>query len=120
MKKFLICEDDADMQELLTMYLKSKNHDFDMVGLGKEVIPTTRVNDYCFLLLDLNLPDIDGREVIKQVRGQDTTKNLPIFIFSASTKAKQIANEFNIDGILEKPFNIKELDQLIAHYTNGK
>jgi len=117
MNKFLICEDDADMQELLNMYLKSRKHNFEIVTLGKDVKSAIDKNDFQFLLLDLNLPDMDGRDVIMQLRADKKTEKLPIIVFSASLKAKRLMDEMDINGVLEKPFDLKELESIIATYS---
>lgn len=101
------------------MYLKSKNHNFEIVTLGKEVKPALEKNDIQFLLLDLNLPDMDGRDVIKQLRSDKKTEKLPIIVFSASLKAKRLVNEMDINGVLEKPFDLKELESIIATYSGN-
>jgi two-component system, OmpR family, phosphate regulon response regulator PhoB len=104
MKRFLICEDDQDMVEFLNFYLKAKGYDFLIVEEGNLVVPALKNNNFGFLLLDLNLPDMHGKDVIRQIRQDPAIGNIPIVIFSASLKTKQLMNELDVDGYLEKPF----------------
>ena len=118
MNSFLICEDDQDMQDLLKIYLNSKNHSFKMVSFGNDVVPTLKNEKIDFVLLDLNLPDIDGKEVISKIRREDDIKTTPIIVFSASLQAKKLMKELGVDDILEKPFQLSELESIIARYSN--
>jgi DNA-binding response OmpR family regulator len=119
MKKFLICEDDPDMVDFLDFYLTSKGYDFMIVEEGKLVMPALRNNDISFLLLDLNLPDMDGKDVIKQVRNDPTIKFTPIVIFSASLKTKRLLEELDVEGYIEKPFELDDLEKVIIEKAGG-
>jgi DNA-binding response OmpR family regulator len=113
MKKFLICEDDQDMVDFLDFYLTSKGFDFIIVDEGKMVLPTLKRNNISFLLLDLNLPDMHGKDVINEIRSDPSTKDLPIIIFSASLKTSQLLHELDVQGYIEKPFELEELEKII-------
>ena len=116
MKKFLICEDDRDMVDFLKKYLPSKGYTFMIVEEGGQVLPAAKKDHIEFLLLDLNLPDMDGREVIEQMRNDPKTKHIPIVLFTATARAERIQAEFNIDGLLKKPFELEELNEVIRKY----
>ena len=113
MKKFLICEDDEDMVDLLNLYLQSKGYNYKIVLEGGLVIPELKNDDYHLLLMDLNLPDIDGKDVIKEIRNDPEIKNIPIIIFSASVKVKKLMEELGVDGYIEKPFELQDFEKML-------
>ena len=113
MNKFLICEDDEDMVDLLNIYLTSKGYNYLIVKEGGAVLPALKNNEIQFLLMDLNLPDIDGKEVIKQIKNDPEINDIPIILFSASSKIKMEAKELNADGYIQKPFELTDLEKVI-------
>ncbi len=67
------------------------------------------------VLLDLNLPGSDGREVLVEVKSTDRLKKLPIVVFSASANAKTIAECYKqgASGYLVKPMDFERLESLL-------
>jgi DNA-binding response OmpR family regulator len=67
-----------------------------------EVIPT-------LILLDLNLPDKHGKEVLLELKGNETTKNIPVIVISADAMPNQISNlkALGAKNYLTKPIEIK-------------
>ncbi len=116
MSKFLICEDDPDMVELLNIFLNSKNYQFEIVQEGSDVVPALYQDEFHLLLLDMNLPDMDGEEVLQNIREQNEFNNLPVVIFSASAKIRTISKHLNVAGFLEKPFELTDLEMIINQY----
>ena len=107
--KLIIIEDN---QELLTSLKHSlSNYGFiaDVASTGKTGLELMKENNYDLIILDLNLPDLNGEEVCKIVR--EKGKMLPIIILSADCKIERKINMLNsgADDYLIKPFEIKEL-----------
>lgn len=112
-KKVLICEDDKDIVLFLEIFLTRKNYNFLILKEGKKVMPATKGNNVGVILLDLGLPDIDGAEVAVKLKKNAETKNIPLILFSAGNKVREIAEKVGADGYIRKPFNLKDLDDLI-------
>ncbi|MGK7395123.1 MAG: response regulator [Candidatus Cyclobacteriaceae bacterium M3_2C_046] len=117
MHQFLICEDDQDMVDFLNLYLNTKGYQYLIVDQGGKVLPTLKAHKIDFLLLDLGLPDMDGAEVVDLVRNDPSTRDLPIYIFSASINSQKI-RELNVNGVLNKPFELQELDAVIEKHIH--
>jgi CheY-like chemotaxis protein len=113
MKRFLICDNDNDLLELLEIYLKSKGYDFIMVNEGRKVLETLKNNDIRLLFLDLNLPYMHGTKIIEQIRNDTETKDTKIVLLTASVRAKENLEQMQVDGIVEKPFDLKDLERII-------
>lgn len=112
-KKVLICEDDKDIILFLEIFLTKKNYNFLILEEGKKVIPAMKGNNIGVILLDLGLPDIDGAEIAEKLKNNSETKDIPLILFSAGNRVKEIAEKVGADGYIKKPFNLKELDDLI-------
>ena len=104
----LVVEDDVPVRNLITMTLEAHDYRFIIAENGKLAIMETASHNPDIILLDLGLPDIDGVEVIKNVR---RWSNTPIIVISArSEDADKIAAlDAGADDYLTKPFSVEEL-----------
>lgn len=107
-KKILVIEDDKQIMRFLSMALKV--HDYEMLAAENGV---NGINMFLFhhpdiVLLDLGLPDVDGMEVLDEIRSASQT---PVIIISARGKEQEkvSALDAGADDYLTKPFNIGEL-----------
>ena len=103
----LIIEDEPEIRRLLTNIL-SDDYKIDFTINGKEGLKQASFHPPAIIILDLSLPDIDGIEVIKQIR---EWSNVPIIILSAREAENDKVNalEFGADDYLTKPFSGGEL-----------
>ena len=69
------------------------------------------------LYLDISLVGQDGREVAQELKGDESTKHIPIVILTAYPNADELAKEAGGDGHLSKPFELAELWKMTAKYT---
>ena len=72
--KILIAEDNTINQQLLLRYLQVLGYGGDIVATGSEVIKQIEVTDYDVILMDINMPDLDGIEVTRQLRAKGLDK----------------------------------------------
>lgn len=111
--RLLIIEDDQELQKVLKKGLESQGFSVDVTGSGREGLELLDVNEYDLLLLDLNLPDIDGLEILSQIRNDG--KNIPVIILSAHNTLSYRVNGLDLgaDDYLVKPFDFIELKSRI-------
>lgn len=107
-QKILIVDDDANIAELVSLYLTKECFETMIVGDGEsalEAVDSFRPN---LILLDLMLPGIDGYQVCREVRAKQQT---PIIMLSAKGEIfdKVLGLEMGADDYMEKPFDSKEL-----------
>ncbi len=104
----LVVEDDAPIRKLISTTLKTNDYKHINAESGKEAITAALSHNPDIILLDLGLPDMDGTEVIKQVR---EWSSMPIIVISARTEdADKIeALDSGADDYLTKPFSVEEL-----------
>ena len=73
------------------------------------------------IILDIMLPDADGRELLKQLRSEPKTADIPVLMISARYTSENIQHgEYLPNGFLAKPFDIDELLDKIEGILNGK
>ncbi|MDR6265458.1 MULTISPECIES: response regulator transcription factor CtrA [Rhodobacterales] len=107
--RVLLVEDDPTTSRSIEFMLANANLNVYATDLGEEGIDLAKLYDYDLILLDLNLPDINGHEVLRQLRVAKI--QTPILILSgnddASEKVKGLG--FGADDYLTKPFHREEL-----------
>jgi two-component system, OmpR family, KDP operon response regulator KdpE len=107
-KSFLIVEDDKQIRSLISFSLKAQEYPCTVVTNGKDAMRVIASEKPEIMILDLGLPDMDGLDIIKQVRG---FSDMPIIVVSArdQDKEKIEALDAGADDYLTKPFSINEL-----------
>ena len=107
--RVLLIEDDKATAQSIELMLKSENFNFYGTGLGEEGIDLGKLYDYDIILLDLNLPDMSGYEVLRALRVSKV--KTPILILSglAAIEDKVKGLGFGADDYLSKPFHRDEL-----------
>lgn len=107
-QKILIVDDDANIAELISLYLTKECFDTCIVNDGEEALSMFETYHPDLVLLDLMLPGIDGYEVCREIR---KTSRLPIIMLSAKGEVfdKVLGLELGADDYMIKPFDSKEL-----------
>ncbi|MEM8869353.1 MAG: response regulator transcription factor [Pseudomonadota bacterium] len=107
--RVLLVEDDPTTSKSVEMMLNSANLNVYATDLGEEGIDLARLYDYDLILLDLNLPDMTGHEVLRQLRMSKI--ETPILILSGldDTDNKIKGFGFGADDYMTKPFHREEL-----------
>jgi two-component system, OmpR family, alkaline phosphatase synthesis response regulator PhoP len=111
MTRILVAEDDPDIASLLAHYLRKAGFEADIVASGREVVPRIRKTPPDLLLLDLMLPGIDGLEVCRAVRADQTTASIPIIMVTAKGEESDriVGLELGADDYITKPFSPGEV-----------
>lgn len=104
----LVVEDDSPVRNLITTTLKANDYRYIVATDGNGAIMEASSHNPDIILLDLGLPDIDGVDVIKNVR---SWSNMPIIVLSARSEDndKIEALDAGADDYLTKPFSVEEL-----------
>jgi two-component system cell cycle response regulator CtrA len=107
--RILLVEDDATTSKSIEMMLQNANLNVYATDLGEEGIDLAKLYDYDLILLDLNLPDMTGHEVLRQLRVAKV--ETPILILSGTddTESKLKGFGFGADDYMTKPFHRQEL-----------
>ncbi|WP_171121395.1 MULTISPECIES: response regulator transcription factor CtrA [unclassified Ruegeria] len=107
--RILLVEDDPTTSKSIELMLTHANLNVYATDLGEEGIDLAKLYDYDLILLDLNLPDMNGHEVLRQLR--IARVETPILILSGAddTESKIKGFGFGADDYMTKPFHREEL-----------
>ena len=104
--RILIVEDEEDLQDILTELLPYYNLSADTASTAERALQLLAQNSYAGAIIDLGLPGMDGMALVKVIRSQPTTQDLPCVAMSAwhSSTMEQSALEAGFNAYFAKPF----------------
>ena len=107
----LVVEDDVDVAEMLTAYFRAQGYEVLAVNWGEDAVQTCRTNHPDLVILDIRLPDIDGFEVARRLRGNQRTNDIPIIFLTEKRERSDRLQGLQVgaDDYITKPFDIQEL-----------
>jgi CheY-like chemotaxis protein len=118
-----VADDSLDNVEIVTAFLEKWNAEVETAGNGETVLLKLSQKHYDLILMDLQMPVLDGYETTAAIRSlqNEEKRRIPIIAFSASTKLGQPdkAELFAFSGILSKPFSPAELFQKVFKVLNS-
>ncbi|WP_018477569.1 ATP-binding protein [Pontibacter roseus] len=119
--KVLLAEDNNINVYVVSQYLKKWGVDFDVVNNGAQAVEQLEQQVYDLVLMDLQMPVLDGYEASRRIRQlpDEKAQQVPIVALTASAKADYEGRlqASGIDGILAKPFDPQELYTLLVSYN---
>ncbi|CAN5315485.1 hypothetical protein BH09BAC1_BH09BAC1_04590 [soil metagenome] len=116
----MVADDDQDILDMLTTVLIYNGYHVHTSFNGETLDALTEDTLPDLLLLDIWMSGLNGRDVCIALKGRELTKNLPIVLISANHDIAQVALEAGADGYVAKPFNIKQLLDVVKLHLNGK
>jgi DNA-binding response OmpR family regulator len=111
MKKILVVDDEDDILHFLEMVLREKGYQVTTASGGHEALTRAQIDKPDLVLLDIMMPQMDGWEVLKLLRLDESTEQIPVAMVSARTDPRdrvQGLQEGAVDYIC-KPFALDEL-----------
>jgi DNA-binding response OmpR family regulator len=111
-----IIEDDADIAFTIRFNLEREGYAVTWYRNGHEGLLAVQQSGVDFLILDLNLPDLDGFTICRELRRHPSTSQLPILMLTARTSEgdRIMGLELGADDYLVKPFSVRELLARVA------
>jgi len=119
----LLCEDDPVNQLVANLHLTAMGLMVDAVDNGRAAVEAVRRTRYDLVLLDLQMPDMDGLEACRAIRAEHPDHTAPpIVIWTASMMGVDIRTfeAAGADGVLDKPFEPQMLRQLLSGFLEGQ
>jgi len=117
----LIADDDSEMLDMLSLVLFRNNYKVATAATGAEALRQARNAVPKLMLLDINLPDINGLEVLRTLRSFQITRDLPVIMITGYREQEKVkeAISLGIAGYLVKPFSEKDLLQRVEGVLGG-
>jgi len=113
--KLLLVEDEAVLSRIISKGLKKSGYAVDTAFDGKEALELFEINEYDLIILDLNLPKMDGIEVLEQIRVQNEDVKILILSARSAIHDKIMGLDCGANDYLIKPFDFQELDARIRN-----
>jgi len=120
-KNILVIEDNHAILDVITLILQSEA--YKVTGLNKSVDMMQHIDTFKpdLMILDIMLPDGDGRELLTQIRTNKKTASIPVLMISAKYTPQNIQHgDYKPNGFLAKPFDIDDLLDKIEGILAGK
>ena len=113
--RLLFVEDHTDLAKWVSKTLCQGGYAVDTVGRGDLALSSLSMQPYDLVILDLSLPGIDGLEVLRRMRHQETTARIPVLVLTARATLEDKVKGLNLgaDDYLAKPFEMVELEARI-------
>ena len=107
----LLVEDQLSIAQNIAQYMEAKGHVFDFATNGKQGLELALEQPYDLVILDLNLPGMDGLEICQQLR-EKSSRHIPILMLTARDSIDDKVTGFGVgaDDYLTKPFVLQELE----------
>ncbi|MBV7276819.1 response regulator transcription factor [Clostridium sp. PL3] len=111
--KLLLVEDEEELSAIISKGLKKSGYAIDNAYDGEEALYLYEINEYDLIILDLNLPKLDGLEVLKVIREKDMSSKVLILSARNDIDDRVIGLDMGANDYLIKPFDYKELEARI-------
>jgi DNA-binding response OmpR family regulator len=121
--KILLVEDQNELRELIKKFLEKSGYAVDEADDGQKALENVNTNTYDCVILDLNLPKVDGVKVAKKIREKGIVT--PVIMLTARSQIydKLMGFDIGADDYITKPFDMKELlarVKVVLKRSNGK
>jgi CheY-like chemotaxis protein len=120
-KKVLIAEDSSVIQNLTKKILSIQNYEISSVKNGQQVLDALEAEPFDIILMDINMPVMDGIECTEKIRSLDDEVKSKIPIIAITGNARNLSleeyQEIGINEFLQKPLNFDQLVTLVKELT---
>lgn len=120
----LVAEDNRINQKIVKELLRKEGYTATIVANGKEALTLLNEKSFQLLILDFNMPELNGLDTLKAIRSNpdERINSIPVFLFTAEQDQQHIQDiqAYGIDFLLQKPINQPQLSQAlkqIGHST---
>ena len=107
--KILLAEDEVDLNNVVTRYLKKNGYSVDSVLDGEEALDYLEYGEYDLVILDIMMPKVDGFEVIKKLRNKGNHTSILMLTARDNADDKVKGLDLGADDYIVKPFDFNEL-----------
>jgi CheY-like chemotaxis protein len=116
----LLAEDDEMIEKLTAYYLRHSGHEVDIAKNGKEAVRRFKNKKYDFILMDIQMPEMDGLQAVREIRRIEMdylAKGHTTIIAITTNPDKNECLKAGMDGYTQKPFNLDVLTKLFSTFS---
>jgi len=121
MKKILIVEDNSDYREIMNLFITNMGHQTIKAKNSYEAITFAEAEEPDLILMDMQLPDVDGVKTTAMLKQNQKTARIPVVALTAGMSAlgEEKGLKVGITTYLMKPVSLQMLKKTIEEHTNG-
>ncbi len=112
----LVVDDDQAILDFITEALQEDGYQV-VTAVGAGALPVAADRQPNCILLDLQMPGMDGEEVSRRLRGQVATAGIPIIVMSAKDRLSATTSRMQINDHLSKPFGLAQLYAVVKRWS---
>ena len=116
MKRIVLVDDDLAILDAIPLIFDPAEYLLEIYPDGNAII-NKQCTDADLFILDKQLSGVDGIDLCRFLKSQEETKSIPVLIVSASPNIERMARLAGADAILEKPFSVKALREVIEKFV---
>jgi len=116
--RFLIVDDFPTMRRILRNLLSELGHrQVDEAGDGREALEMLRQHPYDFVISDINMPRINGYEMLRQIRADSAMKSLPVLLITSEASKDDVLQAIRLgaNGTILKPLTKSALEEKVRN-----
>ncbi|CAN5777506.1 N/A [soil metagenome] len=115
-KNILIYDNDEEILLLCSAILSKYDFVVQILSRCENILTDIQTFNPHIILMDLWIPQIGGEKAIEIIKQNESTKQIPVLIFSAISNIKDISKKINATGYIEKPFNVSTFIETIQKH----
>ncbi len=108
-KTILLIDDEVDLVDMIEFFLVSKGYIVVTAHDGLEGLERLKEIRPDLIILDINMPRMDGLEFFQKITGPDNRSLHPVLVLTARANAEEMVRTIGVDGFISKPFDIEHL-----------
>jgi DNA-binding response OmpR family regulator len=108
-RKVLLVDDEPVIRELLTDFLTREGYEVIVASNGARVVELALRENPRVIILDVNMPNVDGIEACRRIREEEKIRLTPVIMMTGRNSHKTAAHEAKADDFVDKPFDLVEL-----------
>ena len=115
MASILVVDDSTSMRQMIVFTLKGAGHEVAEAPDGDAALEIARTRGFDLVITDVNMPNLDGITLIRELRALPTYKFIPLLMLTTESAQdkKQLGKEAGATGWIVKPFNPDELEATV-------
>lgn len=113
--KILIADDEKEIVEAIKEFLIKKEYSVDIALDGKKALDLIKIKDYDLILLDENMPELTGLEIVEYIKNLHLKSKI-IMLTGYPAIKEDFAKIIGVDEYLEKPIDLKKIEEAIRKH----
>ena len=114
-KKILVADDDPGIVDAMQILLEDEGYEV-ITTMDGQTIPKMYEQKPDLVFLDIWMSGMNGNTICQKLKADEATKDIPVIMFSANRDTEQIAMQCGAEDFLSKPFEIKDLLEIVKKY----